>query len=107
MNKKPLLIPQGEDRKIEVLLSNLPIDVTMETVDVAFTVSCGYQSVQFDRTALRKTADGRHYLAVATSQLGLGDLKLSAHVRIPDTDFADGYRDEYPELDLNAKIVQR
>ena len=107
MNRKPLLIPQGEDRKIEVLLSNLPIDVTMETVDVTFTVSCGYQSVQFDRTALRKTADGRYYLPVATSQLGLGDLKLSAHVRIPDTDFADGYRDEYPELDLNAKIVQR
>lgn len=107
MNRKPLLIPQGEDRKIEVLLSNLPDGVTMETVDVTFTVSCGYQSVQFDRTRLRTTADGRHYLAVATSQLGLGDLKLSAHVRIPDTDFADGYRDEYPELDLNAKIVQR
>ena len=107
MNRKPLLISQGEDRKIEVLLSNLPDGVTMQNLDVTFTVSCGYQSVQFDRTHLRTTADGRHYLAVDTSQLGLGDLKLSAHVRIPDTDFADGYRDEYPELDLNAKIVQR
>ncbi len=107
MNRKPLLIPQGEDRKIEVLLSNLPDGVTMQNLDITFTVSCGYQSVQFDRTHLRTTADGRHYLAVDTSQLGLGDLKLSAHVRIPDTDFADGYRDEYPELDLNAKIVQR
>lgn len=107
MNRKPLLIPQGEDRKIEVLLSNLPDGVTMENVDVTFTVSCGHQSVQFDRTALHKTADGKYYLAIATSQLGVGDLKLSAHVRILDTDFTDGYRDEYPELDLNAKIVQR
>lgn len=107
MNRKPLLIPQGEDRKIEVLLINLPDGVTMETVDATFTVSCGRQSVQFDRTALHKTADGKYYLAIATSQLGVGDLKISAHVRIPDADFTDGYRDEYPELDLNAKIVQR
>ena len=107
MNRKPLLIPQGEDRKIEVLLSNLPDGVTMDTVDVTFTVSSGHSFMEFTRDKLCKTADGKYYLPVATSQLGLGDLKLSAHVRIPDTDFADGYRDEYPELDLNAKIVQR
>lgn len=107
MNRKPLIIPQGEDRKIEVLLSNLPDGVTMENAEVTFTVSCGYDSVTFERGNVRKTADGKYYLPVSTADLGIGDLKLSAHVRIPDDDFPDGYRDEYPEVDLNAKIVQR
>lgn len=107
MNKKPQLIPQGEDRKIEVLLSNLPDGVTMDTVDVTFTVSSGHSSVEFTRDKLCKTADGKYYLPVATDSLSIGDLKLSAHVRIPDNDFADGIRNEYPEFDLNVKIVQR
>lgn len=107
MNRKPQLIPQGEDRKLQVALSNLPDGVSMDTVDVTFTVSSGHSSIDFTRAQLCKTADGKYYLPVETSKLSIGDLKLSAHVRIPDDDFTDGVRNEYPEFDLNVKIVQR
>ena len=107
MNKKPELIPLGEDRKIEIALTNLPDGVTMETVEATYTVKAGHISKDFTSADVRKTMDGKYYLAISTESLAPGDLTLSAHVRIPDGDFADGYRDEYPEFDLNAKIVQR
>lgn len=107
MNKKPTRIIIGEDRKIDISLLNLPDGVTMETVDVTFTVSAGHHSVEFTRDQIKKTADGKYYLALATEGFPPGDLMLSAHVRIADDDFADGYRDEFPEFDLNAKLVQR
>ena len=107
MNKKPELIPLGEDRKIEIALTNLPAGVTMETVEATYTVKVGHSSKEFSSDDVRKTVDGKYYLAVSTGDLEPGDLTLSAHVRIPDDDFTDGYRDEYPEFDLNAKIVQR
>ncbi len=107
MNKQPTLIPVGEDRKIEVCLLNLPDGVTMETVDVTFTISVGHYSATFTREKIRKTADGKYYLPLSTDGFPTGDLKLSAHVRIEDNDFDDGFRDEYPEFDINAKLVQR
>ena len=107
MNRKPLLIPLGEDRKVEISLSNLPENVTMENLKATFTFSAGFHSVEFTMADIHTTEDGEHYLALDTSKLAPGDLKLSAHIRIPDEDFADNYRDEYPEFDLNAVIVQR
>lgn len=105
MKKQPQIIPYGSDKKIKVLFSNLPAGVTMDTLDFTITFSSGYQSITFEKADL-KIVDGVYYAALATAELEPGDLMLSAVVRIPDEDFADGIRHEYPTFDLNAKIVR-
>ena len=107
MNKQPELIPIGEDRKIKVFLKDLPEGVTMDNVDVTFTLSAGHVSKDSPRASLRKNTDGDYYIPFSTSDLAVGDLIISAHVRIPDEDFEDGKRDEYPTFDPHIKIIPK
>lgn len=107
MNKQPELIPMGEDRKLKVFLNDLPDGVTMDNVDVTFTLSAGHASKEYTRAALRKNTDGEYYIPFSTSDLAIGDLLVSAHVRIPDEDYTDGMRDEYPTYDPNIKIIHK
>lgn len=107
MNKKPIIIPRGEDRKIEIALSGLPDGVALEDAINSISITAGHVTHNYSASSLKKTEDGKYYLPIETTDLGVGDITLSAHIRIPDEDFDDEYRDEYPVCALNAKIIPR
>lgn len=102
---KKTIIKHGSDRKIQVIINNLPEGKTMKDVDFNVTFSAGGSSVSFAKSAL-KNPEGDIYIApLSTKKLERGDLWMNVEVLIPDFDFEDNIRHEYHDVSLNAVIV--
>lgn len=99
------IIKHGSDRKIQVIIDDLPDGKTMKDVDFNVTFNAGGSSVTFEKQNLKNPQDDLYIAPLATGRLGRGDLWMHVEVLIPDTDFDDGIRHEYHDVFLNAVIV--
>lgn len=121
MNKQEIA-PVGADLKYQLnLATNDPehdIDDLEFTVSVTdgvntldfcaeITESAGEDPVRVWPTGLRPVQDnpGVFILAVPTSSFRRGELTLKVSTRIPDSDFADGYRNESVEIPLGITLI--
>lgn len=102
---KPEIIKHGSDRKIQVIITDLPDDMTMEEIDFSVTFRAGGKTVSFEKSELKHLDENIFVAPLVTGNLGLGDLWMETEVRIPDEDFEDGIRHELYDYHLNALIV--
>ena len=102
---KKTIIKHGSDRKVQVIIDDLPDGKTMKDVDFIVTFRAGNKSVIFDKASLKNPSDNIYIAPLATKNLGLGDLWMDVQVSIPDADFDDGIRHEPHSIFLNAVIV--
>jgi len=98
-------IKHGSDRKIQIIITDLPDDKTMEDIDFNITFRAGGMSVSFAKAELKHPDENVFIAPLATSNLGIGDLWMSTEVCIPDEDFDDGIRHEYYDYFMNAVII--
>lgn len=103
MNKT--IIKHGSDRKVQIVISDLPDDMSMEDIDFNVAFRAGGKSVSFAKSDLVHPSDNIFIAPLETKNLGIGDLWLEAEVLIPDDDFKDGIRNELYEDYLNATII--
>lgn len=99
------VIIHGADRKIQVIVEDLPDGKTMKDVDFNVSFSAGGTSVEFAKADLKNPSDNVYIAPVETKNLGRGELWMHVEVLIPDTDFSDGIRHEPHDVFLNAVIV--
>ena len=96
------------DIKIEVILSDLPVGVTMD--DIAFSVkfSTSTKSVTKAKDALVRldgAAGGRYIACLKSSELNQGDIIMTVDADIPDDAFEGGLRKDVVSVDTKATII--
>ncbi len=96
------------DIKIEVILSDLPVGVTMD--DIAFSVkfATSTNSVTKTKDALVRldgAAGGRYIACLKSSELGQGDVIMTVDADIPDDAFEGGLRKDVVAVDTKATII--
>mgnify|MGYP003300638832 CR=1 FL=1 len=99
------VIIHGADRKIQVIIDDLPDEMTMKDVDFNVSFSAGGSSVDFTKADLNNPSENVYVAPIETKALGRGELWMHVEVLIPDTDFSDGIRHEPHDVFLNAVIV--
>lgn len=98
-------IKHGADKKIQVLIDDLPDGKTIKDVDFDVTFIAGGLSVSFAKSDLKNPSEDIYIAPVETSKLAPGDLWMLVDIRVEDKDFPDGIRNEPHEIFLNAVIV--
>ncbi len=100
-----ILIPHGSDRKIQVIIDDLPDGKTMKDVDFSVSFRAGSKTVSFEKADLKNPSENIYIAPLATKNLDRGDLWMDVEVRIEDADFDDGIRHEPHSIFLKAVIV--
>lgn len=62
--------------------------------DFEIDVARGSTKLHFDKADLPFDDKGQYYLCFDTAELGTGDVSVVITAHVPDSDFADGIRDE-------------
>lgn len=84
----------GEDVKSELSID--PIDsLTLDDFDFECILWSKRHKQIFDKKDLISLENGKYALCFNTSEFGAGRISLKLHCKIPDADFADGYRNQY------------
>lgn len=96
----------GSDLKI-AFNAELPDDLTLQ--DVPFTIIAYNEMDERRRMEIEKadcllTDEGEYVAMVDTDTLGVGLVMLRLTARVPDTDYADGYRREVVKINPYIRI---
>lgn len=94
--------------KLEVILRDLPEDISMDNVDFSCVFSSGGKSVTKSKTDLHVVATdaGNRYIAPLNSGLlGKGDVTMIVTANIPDEAFDNGMRKDIDMCDTKVTIV--
>lgn len=101
----PKIVPFGSDIKIQVIINDLPDELTMQDIDFSCRFYVGTAEVTLAKTDLKNPDDEVYLAPIETSSLSRGDLWLEVTASIPDTDFSDGFRHEIQIISTGIKIV--
>ena len=84
----------GEDVKIELSID--PIDsLTLDDFDFECILWLNNHKETFVKKDLISLENGKYALCFNTTEFGTGKVSFKLHCKIPDTDFKDGYRNQY------------
>ena len=92
----------GTDLKFLVEMSSTGFN--MDTDDWSISVKNANKVVlEIPKSqCVREAAEGKWYVHINADILKPGTLSLVAHIRVPDVNFEDGYRDEYEERSVGT-----
>lgn len=99
------IVPYGSDIKVQVILKELPDELTMQDISFSCRFHVGGASLSFDKSELNNPDEDVFLAPIETSRLTRGDLWLEVNASIPDTAFPDGFRHEIKEIFTKIKIV--
>ena len=95
----------GTDFKLQVIINDLPDEVTMQSLDFQCEFHVGASSIKFNKEDLKNPDDDVFIAPIQTQQLERGDLWFSITAAIPDSDFPDGFRNEIQRKFTRIKII--
>lgn len=105
MNRKTNIIKFGSDCKIQIFIDDLPDGLSMQEVDFSCTFRVGQSTTSLSKSQLKNPEYGVYIAPLATDILSRGDLWLDIQIKVPDSDFSDGYRNEVQSIMCNVKII--
>ena len=88
------ILQQGEEAKFQIVIE----DFDMEANDFQVTLIWGYRrtTMLITKSQMVHSADGKWYFAFDTDGM-VGRVSIECLWQVPDTDYADGYRQETDE----------
>lgn len=86
----------GTDLKFLVEMSSTGFNMDSDDWSVSVKIANKVVS-EIHKSECVRESDGKWYVYINADILKPGSLSLVAHIRVPDANFEDGYRDEYEE----------
>ena len=91
---KTRILQQGEEAKFQIAIKDFDMDANDFKVELVY----GYQRtiVEIDKSQMVHSADGKYFFTFDTDGM-VGRVTAICTWQVPDTDYADGYRQETDE----------
>lgn len=88
---------------MSVIGSELKINVNVKPIGNIHLSQCDFdcmffitpsKAVTLNKSELLRVDDDNYIARIDSNELGIGTIKMNINIRIPDSDFPDGYRTE-------------
>lgn len=98
------MINYGSDLKINVSF-DVGNNLTMDDVDFDCTFSVGSKKFLIPKSGLVRLDEHNYLACIRANQLMRGQVSCEVRVKVPDTDFEDGIRNEVVRTSLDEHII--
>lgn len=88
---------------MSVIGTELKIKINVKPIDNIHLSDCSFSCIFFintsktvvlDKSQLLKVDDDTYIALLNSEDLGVGTIKMTINIKVPDSDFSDGYRTE-------------
>ena len=100
-------VPLESDFRLKVTITDLGDNLRLDdnSVGLTCTLSAGSATVTVQKSSMKRLDHDSYIIAVNANTLAKGDLYITTHTSVPDTDFNDNIRNEVKTKDTGITIV--